>query len=336
MISVDEYERDLLGHSVVDCVVRARDMYALVVQNDEQAESASAISQSRVKKRVVAIYLDYPFGDQLGSTELSGFENLMAGAPVLPVSQFVCVDGEARVYVLGNGDDEIQARVATSPEEPIRGGVGRVRSIDGWLFLVGGFHSVAKRLGKDQWGSLRINLPQPTLADWEDITRSNNMAFVDIDGFSTEELYAVAGKGRVWRLRDGSWARMPFPSNMYMESVCCAGDGFVYIGAQSGALYRGRDEHWELIHGPEFTLPFRDIVWHAGRLWCTSDYGLWTLENGRLVSADVPSEVRVCAGHLSVGDGVMLMAGAHGAAVHDGKDWQVLFTKLHMEEAIKG
>ncbi len=213
--------------------------------------------------------------------------------------------------------------------------MGRLKTIAGWLFIVGGFHSVAKRIDKDVWENLCLNLRAPTKADSDNVHRLVSMDLCDVDGFSENELYAVGGKGRVWRLCNGAWARMPFPSNMYMESVCCAGDGFVYIGAQSGALFRGRDEHWEMIHGPEFTLPFQDIVWHAGRL-CTSDYGLWTLENGRLVSADVPSEVRVCAGHLSVGDGVMLMAGVHGAAVHDGKDWQVIFTKLHMEEAIKG
>jgi hypothetical protein len=46
--------------------------------------------------------------------------------------------------------------------------------------------------------------------------------------------------------------------------------------------------------------------------------------------------VKVCAGHLSVADGVMLMAGTHGAAVHDGQQWQVIFNRLAMEQAIKG
>lgn len=35
---------------------------------------------------------------------------------------------------------------------------------------------------------------------------------------------------------------------------------------------------------------------------------------GALVQADVPFEIYVCAGNLSVGDGAMPMAGTHGAA----------------------
>ena len=30
------------------------------------------------------------------------------------------------------------------------------------------------------------------------------------------------------------------------------------------------------------------------------------------------------AGHLAVGDGVMVIAGMYGAALHDGKEWQTL------------
>lgn len=336
MITSTEYQKHLAGYSIVDCSVRAKDLYYFVAQNDEQAANASVISQGRVIKRIVSCFLDEPVGQALSDAELTGFETLRAGAAVLPQSQFVGVDGGGQVYVLGSGVSEVQANIPKALEGPLRGGVRRVRTIDGWLVVAGGSHSVAKRLGKDQWQNLCLNLPPPTRADSDDVDRSDNMSFCDIDGFSGEELYTVAGKGRVWRLKDGAWARMPFPSNMYMESVCCAGDGFVYIGAQSGALYKGRDEQWELIHPPALTLPFQDIVWHADRLWCTSSYGLWTLEDGQLVEVDVPPEVKVCAGHLSVADGVMLMAGTQGAALHDGQGWQVIFNRLAMEEAIKG
>lgn len=336
MITKKEYDRHLTGYSIADCVVRTKDMHYFIAENEEQAAEASVISQGRVTKRVVACYLDDPEGDRLGSGELTGFETLRGGAASHPKSQFIGIDGGGQVYVLGSGDDEIQSKIPKALEGPLRGGVRRLKTIDGWLFMAGGSHSVAKRVGKDQWQNLCLNLPQPTRADHNDVDRSDNMSFRDIDGFSQDELYAVAGKGRVWRLKDGSWRRMAFPSNMYLESVCCAGDGYVYIGAQSGALYKGRDESWRLIHPNVLSLPFNDIVWHAGRLWCTSSYGLWTLEGERLVDADVPSEVMVCAGNLSVGDGVMLMAGTHGAALHDGERWTVLFNRLAMEEQAAG
>ena len=104
-------------------------------------------------------------------------------------------------------------------------------------------------------------------------------------------------------------------------------------GEQSGTLFRGRDKHWEMIERGNMSLPFKDIVWHAGRLWCTSDYGLWSLEEDQLVRVELPSDIAVCAGNLSAADGVMLMAGTHGAAFHDGNDWQLIFNTFKMEQA---
>lgn len=335
MFTTQEFGQHVAGYSVMDCAVRNKDIVYLLAQNDVQAEEASVISQHTVTKRVICCYLDEPLGARLDSDTLTGFETLRAGAAKEPQSQFIGIDGGGQVYVLGSGIAEVQANIPKALEGPFRGAVERLKTIDGWLFAAGSDHSVTRRLGKDQWENLCLNLPQPTRKTFDDVELSSNMAFRDIDGFSTKELYTVAGKGRVWRLKDGRWERMPFPSNMYLESVCCAGDGNVYIGAQSGALYRGRDERWELIHDTHLTLPFQDIVWHAGRLWCTSSYGLWTLESDKLIRADVPAEVMVCAGHLSVGDGVMLMAGTHGAALHDGQQWQVLFNRQAMEEAVR-
>ena len=69
------------------------------------------------------------------------------------------------------------------------------------------------------------------------------------------------------------------------------------------------------------TLAFKDMVWFDGKVWCTSDYGLWVIKDGKLKEAELPAEVTACAGNLSVGDGVMLLAGMYGATVYDGKTW---------------
>jgi hypothetical protein len=161
------------------------------------------------------------------------------------------------------------------------------------------------------------------------------MAFVDIDGFNEEDMYVVAGRGVVWNLQGKTWKQISFPSNMFLESVCCAGDGYVYIGAQSGTVFRGRDNKWKLVQRGDLTLPFKDLVWHAGQLWGTSDYGLWTLSGDRIRRVDeIPSEIMVSAGNLSVADGMMLMAGTHGAAFHDGEKWQLIFNYYQMEQQL--
>lgn len=81
----------------------------------------------------------------------------------------------------------------------------------------------------------------------------------------------------------------------------------------------------------DMTLSFKDMIWHQDWLWCTSDYGLWTLEAGGLVQAGVPFEIYVCADNLSVGDGAMLMADTHGAAFCDGKERQLIFNEAQFK-----
>lgn len=43
------------------------------------------------------------------------------------------------------------------------------------------------------------------------------------------------------------------------------------------------------------------------------------------------SAITVCAGNLSTAGGVLLMAGMHGAAFHDGAAWHTLFNRQGME-----
>jgi hypothetical protein len=152
--------------------------------------------------------------------------------------------------------------------------------------------------------------------------KDKHEGFHDIDGFASDDIYAAGGHGDLWHFDGTAWKQVPFPSNMTLESLCCAGDGEVYIGAESGTLFKGRGNRWKLIERNAMALPFRDMVWFQDKVWCTSDYGLWVIHKDKAVPADVPASVSVCAGHLSVGDGVMLLAGIYGAVLHDGRAWQ--------------
>ena len=152
-----------------------------------------------------------------------------------------------------------------------------------------------------------------------------NDSFDDIDAFSANDVYAVGGNGCVWHYDGQAWRECAFPTNMRLYSVCCGGDGSVYVGAQSGTVFKGRGDQWKLISRGDFSLPFKDMVWHAGTLWCTSDYGLWSLQDGRIESVLATDEVLACAGHLAVGDGVMLLAGQSGVSFHDGEMWFNVF-----------
>ena len=90
-------------------------------------------------------------------------------------------------------------------------------------------------------------------------------------------------------------------------------------------VWKGRRDEWRLIHRGHMALPFRDMVWYRDRVYCTSDYGLWEIVDDRVREAAVPDAIRVCSGNLDVADGVMLLAGIHGAAYLDGERWTPIF-----------
>ena len=331
MITQEEYDDCLRGYQISDCVVRNRNYFHFIAHDIEQALEASPISESRVTKREVGFYLDEPYGERLGAQEFVNFRRTYVGATAQPMDQVVCVDSGGMVYSRGSGFEDFESPIPKHDNGPRRGAIFRIRMIQGQLYAVGSGHTVCRRRGVNDWESLCFNLPAETLADFNDVDRAANMAFKDIDGFAPDDLYVIAGRGRVWHFDGKQWTQIHFPSNMLLHSVCCAGDGHVYIGAQSGNLFRGRGQEWKLIERGNMTLPFQDLVWHAGKVWGTSDYGVWHLEGDRMVQTEVPSEIMVCAGNLSVAEGVLLMAGTHGAAFHDGQQWQLIFNKHAME-----
>ena len=99
----------------------------------------------------------------------------------------------------------------------------------------------------------------------------------------------------------------------------------------SGSVFKGRGAEWKRLYRGDMTLPFRDMVWHQGKVWCTSDYGLWVVDSDKVKEADVPDKIRAYSGHLSVGDGVMLLAGIYGAAMHDGREWRMVIDFNNLE-----
>jgi len=156
--------------------------------------------------------------------------------------------------------------------------------------------------------------------DWE------RAGFNDIDGFSANDIYCVGGKGDVWHFNGKAWTQIHFSSNIDLSSVCCAGDSQVYISGYGGTTFKGRGQKWKQIFKGEMAMPFKRMEWFENKVWCTSDYGLWTLENDKLVEpAEVTDEIKVCSGYMSTRDGVLLIAGPGGAAYKEAGVWHKIF-----------
>jgi len=188
-----------------------------------------------------------------------------------------------------------------------------------------------KRLGKNQWWTNLNGL---------DHDKENFLAegFSDLDGFCESDIYAAGGKGDVWRFDGSRWRQIAFPTNTYVNTVCCGGDGNVYISCYEGLTFVGRGNRWKEIRGlGRVYLGFKDMVWHSGQAWCTSENGIWRIRNASewVSDNDLATEVRVCSGNMYVNDGVLLVAGMGGAAFLENDQWQVIFLRGHMERALR-
>jgi hypothetical protein len=333
LISLEEFKEKIIGFTVVDCAVRNKDFLYFMAVNTKEAEKAGVLSEQTVTKRIVVFRPGKPDGARVARSQFTGWSSTVIAGSQYGEDKIVGVDSGGKVYAAGGGKVEDEDQIPLGPGGPRQGAIFRARMINGMLYASGAWYTLCRRRGRNDWESLCMDLPKQAPAKY-DPELASDMTFDDVDGFAHDDIYTVGGHGVVWHYDGKEWRQIPFPSNMILESICCAGDGHVYIGAQSGTLFRGRGNKWEMVERGNMTLPFKDIVWHAGRLWCTSDYGLWTLEDNHIVRADVPSEISVCAGNLSVADGVMLMAGANGAAFHDGESWQSIYLYQQMLKEI--
>lgn len=212
-----------------------------------------------------------------------------------------------------------------------RAAINRIKRVNGRLYAVAQDRMLLERRGSGHWLEFPgLERPRERL---DEKTMPLDFGFQDMDAFGPNDVYAVGGKGEVWRYDGRQWRRCSFPAKEWLFTVCCGGDGRVYITGKRGAIWRGGGDTWEKIGDAAFSGPFNDVVWFAGKLWCSNDHDLYTLHANGLARADTPSDARLTARRLSVSpDGKhLLSAGNHGASVFDGKEWQLLFSDLELD-----
>ena len=74
------------------------------------------------------------------------------------------------------------------------------------------------------------------------------------------------------------------------------------------------------------------MLWYQDRVWCTSEYGVWWIQDDKVVPADIPGSAKICAGNLSARDGVLMLAGFNGVAMLENGEWNTLFRYHDMVE----
>ena len=324
LISMEEYRKYFLGYNILGCAVRSRDVLCVVLQEDYTQWPVEVDDDDiELKKRFIPYIRTKPEGRQWSAATLTGFDGILVGfSPVPPKPQVIVTGVRGHVYATGSGES-YHEDIPLDESGPKRGAILRLKTIDEHLYVCGNRRSVGRRMGRDQWQGYS---PLPPEAE------GVREGFDDIDGFSEDDIYAVGGAGDVWHFDGTHWRPCRFPSDLLLQCVCCAGDGYVYIGGLMGTVFRGRGDTWTMIHEGDLSIPFKDMVWYEGEVWCTNDYGLWTIRDGVLQEAAVSSDVKVCSGYMSSRDGVLLLAGHGGAAFKQNGAWSIIFHTLLMSD----
>lgn len=353
MISKELYIKYFSGYHIYDCSVRSKDIVVFLLLEN-------IIEDVEPKKTIFTFAYAGDKQGKFGDATLTGyaFPKLIAATKPEPHALISSLRGD--VFVTGpgrGGDDDIPM---SCPNRAMDTSVHALANIEGYVYAVGPWRSVAKREDFGKW--INMSDREGSMPSPKPVNGSTDSGFDAISAFNAQDIYCVGGKGdvwrfdgkhwhqceltdnkkfiqsragdgyvyresqagKVWRLEGKRWHQCEMITDKYLQNVCCAEDGYVYIGYDNGSVLKGRENEWKVIIETQMAAPFADMVWYDGRVWCTSENGLWVIEKDKLIEADVPAEIRACSGHLSVGDGIMLLAGNYGAAVYDGKKWEVI------------
>jgi hypothetical protein len=230
---------------------------------------------------------------------------------------FIAIAESGRELIIGDGGVR-QELVATGPHSPTAN--GPLTAVKCWnndiIFSVGTARQVYRKASVDSWE--RCDQSCKSKNKWERASSS----FLDIDGYSLDEVYAVGWDGEIWMFDGASWKRMNSPVKLALHSVCCAPDGTVYACGQSGALLRGRRSDWTVMGrcGPDEGL--RSICCHEGRIYVSSTNIIYVLNGDTLAPcADAPIG---STGKLRSANGVLMSVGLKDVALFHSGGWRTL------------
>jgi hypothetical protein len=323
-ISPSAWSQGFSGFSMRGCAVRERGFFYFVLEElPAHHKARQAAGDTRPTMAHLAVYYEPDTQEAWSFDELFGFPNPKLAVLRVPKPHCVVTGGQSGVYAAGSDYDGI--------EPPAPALVRRVRGVAGVGFAVAGERRVFQRSAPKQWdllgGPMTLSSNQST----------ESVGFRDVSGFSENDIYSVGGQGDVWHWNGTEWRRCDFPSNYFLETVLCAGDGKVYITGQAGSIFVGRDDKWKLLESDALSGYYNDTVWYDDKVWLSHDSGLYVLNHqGTAESADLPPQIHVTTGYLSVGDGLMLSAGIGGASVYDGKKWEILVNHFEMQKLAGG
>jgi hypothetical protein len=339
LINKESHEKFFRGYTIYDCAIHTKDiMFFIAVEEQENRDTLPnchfiTIGAHLPMEKRFAVF---SAGTFTFSTAVCNFDPIL-----FPAREFLAVDTRSQVYSANAKQKDVEKSIRKvidmRTHQGAAGIVLKVVRAAGQVYALGNYRKIYRRIGIDQWIELgKEGKGVPVPADIETgISYSQGLGFRDMSAFAADDMYAVGGYGDVWRFDGNKWHNCPIPTNADLRTVCCAGDGQVYITEMNGSVWAGRADQWKRIAVADIAPGYQpvDAVWFNQKLYLGAQEGLWTidLKNKTLVpldevESDAPNATNSGRLDLSPDGKYLLTAGPHGACLNDGTGWKRLFS----------
>lgn len=321
----EEWIKALRSWAIIDCSIRTAEFVSLLAVKRLSDSELQNLDTSEIPRRHIKLKLGRTEGKRTAHADLIGYPDPVVGSATRPIAQDIIMSINGHAYANGSGQEGMEF-----PTRSNGNGITPTRlvTISGYAFATGLDRGVYKRTGINQWEAFDPTglppIPTEFNSSLESAELTYALGFNDLDGPHEQLLYAVGGKGDVWRYDGKRWHQCDFPSNEQLNTVTVAPDGTVYISGEGGSLWIGAGDAWKLAARGESSVLFNDSVWFNGQLWLCSDYQLKIWNGEALVRPRHDGQDIAYTGHMDARDGLLVIAG--GAHVHcfDGEHWQCL------------
>jgi hypothetical protein len=318
-----EWERCFKGWFIVDVKIRTDELMYVLARELIPEEKISFAGDHEVGVRMIQIDLVQSESQRkTPMNDAKGYTRPTAGVSRKPIAQdlLISANDDGSAYARGGGQKGEETLSGITPK--------KIKCLDGYAYAVGLSRDIFKRVDVGRWEPFnREGFPADKThfrTTRDAIKYGTAMGFNDIDGPNEKLLYAVGGKGDVWRYDGKLWHQCDFPSNEQLGTVTVAGDGNVYITGEGGNLWVGEKDDWRLVERGGSSVLYNDSVWYRGELWLCSDYQLRVLRNGKLERPKFGEQDLHMTGHMDAYGDLLLIAGGSSAWLFDGRQWRCL------------
>ncbi|AKQ63693.1 hypothetical protein A176_000605 [Myxococcus hansupus] len=161
---------------------------------------------------------------------------------------------------------------------PHAGFLSGLRRIGQSVYACGGQNTVY-RLDAGGWVDLAGPLRQP-------YSGPSDPTLNAIDGFATNDLYAVGHAGAVFHFDGAAWRSPETPTHAAQHQVVCHDDGLVYA-CGAGTVLRGGTQGWQPLNTAEHTEDFWGMATLDGTIYLCTYRTLYRVVDGTLKEVPV-------------------------------------------------